>query len=57
MYTPHHKEHTHTHHSYRVKFVEDLFQLQGGNFSENNIGTVLTVFHAFYKWQCNFLYP
>ena len=56
-YTAHHKEHIHTHHSYRVKFVEDLFQLQGGIFRENKIFTVLTDFQAFYKWQCNFLYP
>jgi hypothetical protein len=54
MYTPHHKEHTHTQHSYRVKFVEHLFQLQGSVFRENKSFTVLTDFHAFYKWQCNF---
>jgi len=54
MYTPHHKEYPHTHHSYTVKFVEDLFQLQGGIFIENKIFAVLTDFHTFHKWQCNF---
>ena len=47
MYTPHHKEYTHTHHSYRIKFVEDLFQLQGGIFRENKIFTVVTDFVLF----------